>query len=177
MIAGMQRAERIEGGGIRFDEAGTAALKEVQAIDAESTAFLRRVVAEHGWPTFDMVGEDGAGAAWILVQHADADPAFQAEVLARLEPLLDAGQVRPSHFALLTDRVRTGRGEPQVYGTQFADDADGVSRPLPIEDAANVDARRAAVGLPPLAEYARSIAQTYGGQASPTPRPRSPAES
>ena len=32
---------------------------------------LKVIIAEHGWPTFTMVGRDGATAAWVVAQHAD----------------------------------------------------------------------------------------------------------
>lgn len=67
-----------------------------------------------------------------------------------------------------TDRARTWPGRPQVDGTQFTNGRADRLRPMPIEDAAGVDARRAEVGLPPLAEYARSPSETY--TANP-PRP------
>jgi len=59
--------------------------------------------------------------------------------------------------AMLEDRVRTFSGLPQIYGTQFAWDERGEMQPLPLEDAARVDERRAAIGLPPLAEKLREI--------------------
>jgi len=53
--------------------------------------------------------------------------------------------------------VRTCSGLPQRYGTQFDWDARGEMNPLPIEDPEGVDARRRAVGLPPLADKLREI--------------------
>jgi hypothetical protein len=52
-------------------------------------------------------------------------------------------------------------GKKQIYGTQFTSQ-DGQWQPRPLEDAANVDVRRAEVGLPPLAEYARQLKEVYG---------------
>ena len=86
-----------------------------------------------------------------------------------MEPLVAAGQAQPSDFAYLTDRVRTGRGEPQRYGTQFATGLDGVMRPAELEDPARVDQLRASVGLPPLAEYAEQLREAYGGEVSAEP--------
>ena len=37
-----------------------------------------------------------------------------------------------------------------------------VERPKPIEDAANVDARRAAIGLPSMAQYRQDMRAMYG---------------
>lgn len=148
----------------------------VRAIDAESTAFLEEMIAEHGWPTYDTVGQDGAAAAWLLAQHADAKPEFQARVLELMEPLVDQQQADPSHFALLTDRVLLAQGKKQRYGTQFGSDAQGVQRPRPVEDAARLDELRASVGLPPIADYARTIAEATGNRADPTPMDQDPAQ-
>src|SRR4051794_10939213 len=52
----------------------TSALRRV---DRDNTKRLGEIVAEHGWPTTTLVGKDGANAAWLLVQHADTEPAFQ----------------------------------------------------------------------------------------------------
>jgi hypothetical protein len=56
---------------------GLAAAEHLQAVDAANTARMKRIVAERGWPGRSLVGDDGAQAAWLLVQHADHDPAFQ----------------------------------------------------------------------------------------------------
>ena len=126
------------------DEAGLARMREV---DRENTAFLKEAVAKHGWPGKRVVGVDGANAAWLLAQHAD-DLAFQKECLEKMEPLVAAGEVTAKDYAHLWDRVAVAEGRPQRWGTQFDGD-----EPAPIEDPANVDARRKAVGLPTLAEY------------------------
>lgn len=170
-VAAMQSAERGEGGEIRFDEAGTEAMKAMNAIDAESSAFLERMIEHHGWPTVDMVGKDGAGAAWLLAQHADAKPELQQRVLELMEPLVKQGQAEGRLFAMLTDRVLSGRGEPQVYGTQFTNDDEGVLRPSPTIDWANIDERRARVGLEPIAEYAKRVGESYNEPFSTEPMP------
>lgn len=170
MVAAMQRATRTEDGRIQFVGEDAKSLEAVGAIDAESTAFLKAMVAQHGWPTYDMVGEDGARAAWLLAQHADADPSFQGRVLELMEPLVQEGQAPADAFALLTDRVLLARGEPQIYGTQFGGGADGITRPRPTADWSGVDARRASVGLEPTADYAERIKASYGGEVSLEPQ-------
>lgn len=165
----MQRAQRDELGRMSLDEDGRAAVLAVREIDAESTAFLHRMIDQHGWPTFDMVGEHGARSAWLLAQHADADPELQARVLELMEPLVARGQAAPDNFALLTDRVRLARGEPQVYGTQFASDERGVQRPRRTIDWSRVDERRASVGLSPMRHYAKTMREAYGEPVELTP--------
>lgn len=99
--------------------------------------------------------DDGAQQAWLLVQHADADLAFQKDCLARLERAVAAGDASPADLAYLHDRVAVGEKRKQRYGTQYGP---------PIEDEANVDARRAAVGLGTLAEYQAEIEAMYGSK-------------
>ncbi len=122
------------------------------AIDSLNTAWLKGVVAERGWPKASEVGEEGASDAWLLVQHADRDRAFQREALGLMEAAVAEGEASGSDFAYLTDRVRRAAGEPQVYGTQL-NVVDGRPVPYEIEDADGVDARRAAVGLRSLSDY------------------------
>lgn len=74
---------------------------------------------------------------------------------------LPGEEVSRRNVAYLTDRVLLAEGKKQVYGTQFILEK-GKWKPRPLEDEANVDRRRAEVGLPPLAEYAKEIEAYYG---------------
>ena len=132
------RAEALHGGS-----------RDLFRIDQENLKRLKEIVAAVGWPTTSMVGSDGSEAAWLLVQHADSDPAFQLQVLATLEPLVRTGDISPKDYAYLYDRTH----DPQRYGTQGECDAGAVWHPRAIEPGADVDQRRAAIGLSPMREY------------------------
>lgn len=116
------------------------------AFDTESTRVLREVATRAGWPGRSQVGEDGTTAAFLLAQHSP-DLAFQKEVLARLHAQ-PPGEVDPAHAASLHDRICIREGRPQRYGTQVGPDG----QPFALESG-EVDARRAGVGLGPLADY------------------------
>ena len=118
-------------------------------VDARNQARLKEIVAQYGWPTFEMVGEDGANASWLLAQHADLDKNFQLEVLALMEPLVQRHQASGKNFAYLYDRTHY----PQRFGTQGACVSRVDWQPLEIEDIANVDERRQAFNMPPLRDY------------------------
>jgi hypothetical protein len=113
---------------------------------------LARILSERGWPGEARVGPDGAQAAWLVAQHAIAQPAFQRQALSALSAAARRGEVPAWQMASLEDRIRTFEGRPQRYGTQFDWDASGQLNPLPIEDPLGVDERRQAVGLRPLEE-------------------------
>ena len=134
--------------------------QRVLAVDTANTAWLEGVVTAHGWPGRSLVGADGANAAFLLVQHADRDTAFQARVLPLMEHAYATGDAEGQQVALLTDRVAVARGEPQIYGSQ-ADITDGRVVLKPIRDSADVDVRRARLGLMRLTEYVRLLDSVY----------------
>ncbi|MFE8601756.1 DUF6624 domain-containing protein [Archangium violaceum] len=139
-----------------------AASERMKAIDVKNTARMKEIVAQVGWPTKTLVGERGAKSAWLLVQHADLDVAFQRQCLPLLEKSVAAGEGSPKDLAYLTDRVLVAEGKPQRFGTQFHT-VEGKLVPRPIEDEANVDARRAAVGLGTMAEYNAQMQRMASG--------------
>ena len=53
----------------------------VKQADTENTKWLKELIEKHGWLTFSLVGKDGGQSAWLMVQHADADPKFQRSAL------------------------------------------------------------------------------------------------
>jgi hypothetical protein len=69
---------------------------------------------------------------------------------------------------MLTDDLLAGRGKPQRYGTNFVL-RDGELTPAPMEDEANVDKRRRAVGLGSLANYACVLRAMYDSRKRQTP--------
>lgn len=137
----------------------TTDLRQMADVDADNTSFLKKIVAERGWPGRSLVGSEAANAAFLILQHSP-DTAFQAKTLPLLEKAYAAGDAEGQQVALLTDRVAVQRGQPQVYGTQ-ASVVNGRFKLNPIADSANVDARRAKLGMPPVAAYMRILDSLY----------------
>lgn len=133
-------------------------VSRLAAVDGRNLVRLQALVEEHGWPGSDLVGTEGAQGAFLVLQHAPH--AVQKELFPLVEDGYRAGTVSGESYALLLDRIRVGDGRPQVYGSQ-ATWTDGELTFEPIEDEANVDARRAEIGLPPLAEYRELLERMY----------------
>ena len=156
-----QRArDRWLASGLRTDSKEAKATSQV---DASNAAWLKREIARSGFPTPAQVGRQGVSDAWLLVQHADGDPDFQANVLGMLEPRVLEGDIPASDYAMLVARVRINQGKPQRYGTQFTSDPErsGGMRPSPVEDELHLDERRAHMGLMPLRDYECALRATY----------------
>ena len=148
------------------DTPDSALIAEFAATDSSNTAWLSEMVERHGWPDRDVIGEEGAKAAFLLVQHADQDTAFQVRMLDSVRASFERGQADGQSVALLTDRILVARGDSQRYGTQ-ARMEDGRTIFNPIEDSSNVDARRKEMGLVPLADYRRVLDSVYLGKRVP----------
>jgi hypothetical protein len=133
--------------------------------DCVNTEWLRAEIAKIGWfdiPTYGAAADD---AAWLLTQHADLNPDFQREVLAKLHAL-PAGSTSQKNLAFLHDRVAGADGKPQRYGTQGNCQPDGSWQPKPSEDPERLDERRKSLGLAPIAEHALRMRQNCS---QPTP--------
>jgi hypothetical protein len=122
-------------------------------VDKEDTAWLKAEIAKDGWFTISRDGSEADNAAWLMTQHADENLPFQKQMLALLEPLVARHETNPKNFAYLYDRVAVNEQRPQRYGTQGMCTDAGVWAPRQTEAPENLDARRAAVGLPPEASY------------------------
>jgi hypothetical protein len=136
------------------------AAEQIRAVDTTNTARMKAIVQARGWPGRSLVGDDGAQAAWLLVQHADHDPAFQRVCLELLGGAVRAGEADAGHHAYLTDRVLLAEGGQQLYGTQFLV-VGGRWQLRPLADPDRVDDRRRQVGLEPLADYHRRFEELH----------------
>jgi hypothetical protein len=134
--------------------------------DEPRVARLKEIIAEHGWPTYDLVGRKAADAAWLIAQHADLDPEFQRQALELLRAAVEADQASAGNLAYLEDRVAAGAGEPQPYGTQVACTPSGPQPGTPISDRSGLDERRAAAGLEPYEKYLRQMTRICADDSS-----------
>jgi hypothetical protein len=114
---------------------------------------LAELMAEHGWPTEDLVGAEAARAAWLVAQHADHQLEVQRRAFALMSEAVDEGRASRYQLAFLQDRLLVNSGRPQIYGTQIAEVKDGEPVPWPCDDWEHLDDRRAEAGIPPYAEY------------------------
>lgn len=133
----------------------------ILAVDSRHLGRLKEIVDQYGWPGKSLVGEDGANAAWLLVQHATQDSDFMKRCRGLMERAVKRGEASSADYAYLVDRVRLQDGKGQLYGTQFIQDSRGRLVLQPLKDPGEVDERRRKMGLGPLAEYEAQLRQFY----------------
>lgn len=129
----------------------------VSIIDMKNTKDLKKLLKKHEWFNISRWGEKVDKMAWLLVQHSDKDPKFQKDTLITLNKLRKAGETNPSNYAYLYDRVATGEGKPQKYGTQLICGDNGSWEFLPIENIEQVNQRRSEVDLSTIEDYKKQF--------------------
>lgn len=144
--------------------------EEMQQVHRKNAERLDELVARHGWPSISVVGLEGCQAAWLIAQHANCTPQLQRAFLARLSEVAEKGDAPKRQVAFLTDRIRFNENRPQVYATVLDWDENG-ELSCAVEDPANLNARRLAVGLPAtedddLVTYRKKI-ESEGGKPPP----------
>lgn len=134
--------------------------RDLERLTSAAIAWLRGVIAAHGWPGRSLVGARAASAAARLIQHADGHAAFQRRCLRLMRAAAARDEIPSRHVAYLTDALRVAAGRPQRFGTKFQK-RDGELVPYPIEKASEIDQRRAAMKLEPLRAYAARLRRTF----------------
>lgn len=140
-----------------------AVAKRVLAAVKANTARLREIVQAHDWPGRSLVGEDGADAAWLLLQHtisrvttirSASSEEFCRSCVPLLRNAVARGEAHPRHLAAIADALRLMNDEPPEFASlpsQYPADLNGRAVFRWDVDPADIDRRRAATGLPPLA--------------------------
>ncbi|GGG38749.1 DUF6624 domain-containing protein [Hymenobacter glacieicola] len=137
----------------------TALWKEIEATDARNLQRITKLLDTHGWPKKSEVGNMGTQTVFLVIQHSDLPTIEKYFPLAK--QAAERGDLAKSALALLQDRMLMWQGKPQIYGSQLKGDANGKMVFHDIEDEAHVDERRAAIGMEPLASYAKRFGLDY----------------
>ena len=129
---------------LKFDQ------PRMEAADRKNRGEVLRIFDQYGWVTNSLAGKDAAHDFWLLVQHQT--PEIQQRLLSAMEKAVKAGDASMTDYAYLYDRVQVGLEKPQRWGTQTKC-VDGKPVLDPVEDRANLDARRKELLLPPILDY------------------------
>lgn len=153
------------------DSAGRDLVQVEKENFARHQPLLERIVRQVGYPGVAQVGEKSANNFWLLVQHADAYPDFQRQVLQKMLAEVERHNASPVDCAYLTDRVAVNAGRPEEYGTQVVYRGPGLGKAVPtsLRDPKHVDKRRAAIGMEPLQQYLDRMSTMHTEMNTPKP--------
>lgn len=125
---------------------------EYPALDKEMYALFARtkeIYDIYGFPTISMVGKCASTSAFLLLQHSP----YIRKYYKLIRQAYQNGEIDPVQYAMVTDRLLTEDGKPQLYGTQaiksYRTEKYFPDQYIiwPIKDFANVNKKRAEMGF------------------------------
>lgn len=131
-----------------------------ERINGEITTRLREIFGTMTWRDLNAISPTAAEQTFSLISHSN-DAAFKREMAAQFEPLARAGDIPGDRYANLVDDIALEENRGQIYGMNFACHH-GVYQPRPVEDPANLNARRASIRLNSIEEYSAQMRGMYG---------------
>ncbi|MFD1605535.1 DUF6624 domain-containing protein [Flavobacterium artemisiae] len=130
---------------------------EMEVLHNQNAAVLNEIIDKIGYPTIDKVGKEASEAAWLVIQHAISKPEFMKKCLKLLVKAVNENKASEINLAYLTDRIAVFEDKPQLYGTQFDWDENGLLSPNTFDDFESVNQRRKRIGLNSLEEQTENI--------------------
>lgn len=130
---------------------------EMEMIHNQNAVILNEIIDKIGYPTIDKVGKEANEAAWLVMQHAISKPEFMKKCLKLLADAVSENKAASINLAYLTDRIAVFEDKPQLYGTQFDWDENGLLSPNTFDDLTKVNQRRKQIGLNTLEEQTENI--------------------
>lgn len=116
---------------------------------------IRHLLDTYGWPDRVLIGERGSLTISNVIQHSDND--IRIKYLPMMREAVQENKLHPRFLARAEDRIATERGDLQLYGGQMKYYPETKSFNVwPIYDPQNIDKRRAAIGLGPIAEHLKN---------------------
>lgn len=123
--------------------------KVINEKDSVNLLKVKTILDASGWLGPDALGEEGNSTLFLVIQRADQKT--QEHYLPVMREAVKKGDASSGDLAFLEDGVALAQGKKQIYGSQIIKNPKtGKDTLAPIEDAINVNKRRAAVGLAPL---------------------------
>lgn len=113
------------------------------------------ILDTYGWPTKEMIGENGNWTICNVIQHSDNE--IRVKYLPMMREAVKDKKLEPRFLVRAEDRIATERGDLQIYGGQMKYYPETKSFNVwPVLDPINVDKRRAEIGLEPIAEFLKN---------------------
>jgi len=134
---------------------------QLLANDVANTVYVDDVLRNYGWITKARFGEEVQLAAFNMVRFGGNLRIMRSVLPALREELKDAPELGYL-YSLLYDSTQLSLGQKQLYGTLLLPDMDGRMRMRRVAQRSTLDARREAMGLPPIREFLANFEQQFG---------------
>lgn len=140
---------------IKDFRAGKITASDLTEVNRKNIAIVKKIITEIGFPTINLTSQRAYKAAVLVVLHS-GDIDFLNESIKNLQNS-DPISIQKRDIAYMIDKVRVIQKLPQLYGTQYYVDKEGVLRYIEIEKPEDLEERRAKYGMESFEEYRKIV--------------------
>ncbi|GAB5554947.1 MAG: hypothetical protein Sapg2KO_45380 [Saprospiraceae bacterium] len=116
---------------------------------------VKEILGKKNWPDTTLIGQRGNQIICTILQHSDLET--REHYIPRMKQAVLDKKLEARWLVRAEDRIRTDKGELQMYGGQMKWYPETKTFNVwPVYDPANVDKRRAEIGLVPIAEWLKN---------------------
>lgn len=116
---------------------------------------VKAILEKYGWPDKEIAGENGNWTICNVIQHSEN--IVRLQYLPMMREAVKDRKLEPRFLARAEDRIATEKGDLQIYGGQMKYYPETKTFNVwPVYDPENIDKRRAAIGLEPIAEFLKN---------------------
>lgn len=116
---------------------------------------IRNLLDTHGWPDTTLIDTQGNHTICNVLQHSDQET--REHYIPMMKQAVLDKKLEARFLVRAQDRLATDKGELQIYGGQMKYYPETKSFNVwPVYDPANIDKRRAEIGLEPIAEFLKN---------------------
>lgn len=140
---------------IKDFKAGKITAFDLTEINRKNVAIVKKIITEIGFPTINLTSQKAYKAAVLVVLHS-GDIEFLNQSIKNLQNA-DPVSIQKKDIAYMIDKVRVIQKLPQLYGTQYNIDKNGVLKYIEIEKPEDLEKRREEYGMESFSEYKKVV--------------------
>jgi hypothetical protein len=116
---------------------------------------IKNILDKYDWPELTQIGEQGNRTICNVLQHADQET--REHYIPLMKQAVFDKKLEPRFLVRAEDRIATDKGDLQIYGGQMKYYPKTKSFNVwPVYDPANINKRRAEIGLEPIEEFLKN---------------------
>jgi len=145
---------------IRDFRAGKITADNLTEINRKNVVTVKKIISEIGFPTINLTSQNAYKAAVLVVLHS-GDLEFLNQSISDLHKA-DTASIEKRDIAYMIDKTRLIQKLPQLYGTQYNIDKDGILKFIEIENPEDLEKRRAEYDMESFEEYKKIVDESLG---------------
>lgn len=151
----LERIQNIDQQAIKDFRAGKISASELTKINTDNVDFVKKVIAEIGFPTIDLTSEKAYRAVVLVILHSGDLELLNSSIKTMEND--KSGSTKKRDIAYMIDKARVTQSMPQLFGTQYKIDKDGNFEFIEIENPEELEKRRAEYGMESFVEYKKTV--------------------